>query len=513
MKDQAASLAESIFQPGRNCWRVEQADRISLIVDAALYFAALRKAIIEARSEILLVGWDFDFEIEMLPGESDEDGVAPDGYPNQLGPFLLEVIDRNPDLELYILKWNGALLAAPGRLLPSLSIWAASGDRIHFALDSHHPFGACHHQKIVVIDNSLAFCGGIDVTEERWDTPDHAPEDPRRTRRDGTLIGPWHDVTTAITGPAATALGDLSRMRWQRATGEELGTRPESGKRHWPDILGIDLEDAQLAIARTEPPYDGGPLVNEIEHLYLDAIRAAKRIIYIESQYLTAKRICRALCRRLRHEDGPEIVVINPEAARSAFEDAAMHTLRGRIIRRLRTCDKFGRFGIWNPVNAAGTPIYVHAKVLIVDDDLLRIGSSNLDNRSMGFDTECDIAVTGRQEDHAQVIARFRSRLLGEHLGVSPDTVEAAVEREGSYIAAIEALGRPTGRGLRRIEVLEETWFGSLMASTQMLDQRFYPGQRTSSGKGIRPRHLAVAAGVAGIGVLALLLWRRRRDR
>ena len=500
--DEAAATA--FFNPDRNCWRVRQADRLTLIVDGENYFAALRQVVRQARRELLLIGWDFDFEIEMLPGENDDDGNAPDGLPNQVGAFLEAVVEQSPDLHVYILKWNGAVIAAPGRLLSSAAVYVFSSDQIHFALDGHHPFGACHHQKIVVADNTFAFCGGIDVTENRWDTTDHLPGDPRRVDKHGTPLAPWHDATTALTGPVAEALGELARARWFRATGETL-TPPDSVTQSiWPDSLPIGAHQVEVAIARTEPPYGGDRLINEIECLFLDSIRVARETIYIESQYLTAQTLCDALHDRLSADDPPEIIIINPEAALSSFEDQSMHVLRGRVITRLQNVDHADRLRILTPVNSAGEPIYVHAKIMIVDDAILHIGSSNLNDRSMGFDTECDVAIQG----HADLISGFRDRLLSEYLDVSPARFTQTLEREGSVVAAIERLNAPQGRGLRPIKVLPETWMGKFLADTRLMDQRFDVRDNSNAGEGLRPRHLAMAsAGVAAVYV-AVKLWR-----
>ena len=504
----------SMFEAGSNCWRVEQAERVGLIVDAAEYFVRLRQALMAARRQVLLIGWDFDFEIEMMPGEGCEDGTAPDGMPNQLGDFIEAVVARTPELRLYMLKWNGAVLMAPGRILPTLALRIWGDERIRFALDGHHPFGACHHQKIVVVDDALAFCGGIDATEDRWDTPDHAPGDARRTRKDGSPSEPWHDATAALTGPVAGALGDLARMRWERATDETLEAPEGEPEACWPDGLPSAVRDVPVAVARTEPPYDGEPLVNEIERLYLDGIEAAREVIYLESQYFAAESVAEALGRRLREPGGPEIVVINPQKALSALEDRALHPLRGRILERLQAVDAEGRFRIWHPVNAAGEPIYVHAKVMVVDDRLLRLGSSNLDDRSMGFDTECDVAFEGRDSASRGAIETFRLRLLAEHLGVAQEDVARAWRDEGSLIAAIEALNAEEGRGLRAIERKPEGFVGRFLADTRLLDTRYHPGQSTTAGKGLRPRHLAAGLVVLGLAAAALYAWSRtgRRD-
>lgn len=100
---QSSNTPASIFRTDENCWRVARGDRMALIVDAADYFRALRKIILSVERELLFIGWDFDFEIEMLPGESDSDRLAPDGFPNQLGAFLEAAVERAPDLNVYLL--------------------------------------------------------------------------------------------------------------------------------------------------------------------------------------------------------------------------------------------------------------------------------------------------------------------------------------------------------------------------------------------------------------------------
>lgn len=497
--------SQSLFNDSTT-WRVARADRFGLIVDAADYFRVLREIFLGARQQLMLIGWDFDFELEMLPGESDENGNAPDGFPNQLGAFVEAVVEHTPELNVYLLKWNGAVLAAPGRLVPSLALSLFGGDRIHFALDGHHPFGACHHQKIVVADDALAFCGGIDATEDRWDTPEHLPNDPRRIRKDGTPSDPWHDATSAMSGPAAAAFGELSRRRWLRATGDEIEQPSDMSQSEWPDRLPVDAEGIDVGIARTEPPFDDAALVNEIEQLYLSGIKSAREYIYIESQYLAAETVCEALKSRLAEKDGPEIVIINPRDAESQLEDDAMHVLRERLVEELKRADHQNRFRIYFPVTEAGEPIYVHAKIMIIDDHLLRLGSSNLNNRSMGFDTECDVAI----EQPAQVIEGFRNRLIGEHLGQTPERVAEVMARTGSMIGMIETLNGKKGRGLRAVFRDTETVMGGFLANTRLLDPRYHLGEDTSTGRGIRPRHLALIAGGLGVAWMAWRKWGRR---
>jgi len=263
------------------------------------------------------------------------------------------------------------VLVAPGRILSAVKMASFGSDRIHFALDGHHPFGACHHQKIVTVDDGFAFCGGIDATENRWDTSEHLPGDPRRVDKHGALLPPWHDVTSATCGPVARALAELSRARWLRATGVELAAPNAARRSVWPEGLPVEAANVEVAIARTMPPFDDKPLINEVEELFLDTIRTARHAIYVESQYFAAEGLCNALEERLSETDGPEIIIVSPLKALSQFEDDAMNSLRDRIIDRLSAADHEDRFRIYYPVTTEDEPIYVHAKVMIVDSMIL----------------------------------------------------------------------------------------------------------------------------------------------
>lgn len=151
----------------------------------------------------------------------------------------------------------------------------------------------------------------------------------------------------------------------------------------------------------------------------------------------------------------------------------------------------------------------MHAKIMIVDDAVLHIGSSNLDDRSMGFDTECDVAIHG----HADLISGFRERLLSEHLGVSPLHFRETLGREGSVVATIARLNALKGRSLKPVQVLPETWVGKVLADTRLMDPRYVARESTTAGKGLRPRHIAVAAAGIAAGYVAVKLWRRGEGR
>ncbi|MBB3713856.1 phospholipase D1/2 [Limimaricola variabilis] len=442
-----------ILRPGETCWKMAQADRLAVIVDAADYFSVIREVVPQARQSVLFIGWDFDTRIELEPG-------APKGEaPNTLGAFLDWVAERTPGLQIHMLKWDlGALQTLARGSTPLMVADWFSHENIHMRLDHAHPSGAAHHQKIVVIDDALAFCGGIDITAARWDTREHRDAHPHRRRPTSKRhYGPWHDITTAVSGEAARALGELARDRWEAATGERLAA-PMPGEPIWPDRLSPVAVEQPVAISRTLPEYQGRAEVREIEALYLAIIRQAHHSLYIESQYFASQRIAEAMAARLQEPDGPEIVVINPHSAEGWLTAEVMGAARARLLKLVREADRYDRFRLYTPVAAEGTHIYVHAKVVVMDDRLLRVGSSNLNNRSMGFDTECDLSIEVDDASDPQLrasIVGLRNDLLAEHLGVPNATVEHRLdEMGGSLVRAIDSL-HGEGRSLVPFEPSE----------------------------------------------------------
>jgi phosphatidylserine/phosphatidylglycerophosphate/cardiolipin synthase-like enzyme len=451
---------------GRSCFRIETADRFSVIVDADDYFRHARSAMIAAKRRITLVGWDFDGRIEVGRGSRDEG-------PRNLGDFILWLVEKNPDLEIFLLRWDvGAVKTLfRGTTVFTLLNWMRH-PRIHTKLDGAHPTGSSHHQKIVVIDDCLAFCGGIDMTEDRWDTREHRFQDDRRKRPNGALYKPWHDATTAMTGSVAAAIAEICRERWKIAGGKKDLPPLDSMEACWPDDLPVQFSGVPVAVSRSAPELEGRPAVREIETLYLDQIARAKRFIYAESQYFASRRIAEAIARRLDEEDGPEIVILNPVTAQGWLEPVAMDSARAQLMEALRHRDQRGRFRLYHPFNEGDEAIYVHAKILIVDDRILRVGSSNMNNRSMRLDTECDVTVdvdmSGSDEDMA-IITAIRNDLLAEHLATTPEIVAATSEKTGSLIATIEAL-RGEGRSLRPFEPPELSAFTEWLADNEVLD-------------------------------------------
>lgn len=458
-------------ETGAHVWRLATADRAHVMIDAAGYFDSLRSAMMNARHRIMLIGWDFDTRIHLL-----RDGPPEDGLPTRLGDFILAIAKANPELEIRILKWDvGALkILGRGRSILDVLRWSLH-KRIHFKLDGAHPVGCSHHQKIVVIDDRFAVCGGIDMTRDRWDTRAHHDLDPQRKEPNGKPYGPWHDMTMLVEGEAAAALGELARNRWHAAGGERLDPLPErrGDETAWPEQVRAEFRDVRVGIARTRAGHKEHEEVREIEALSLALIARAKRFIYAESQYFASRKIAEAIARRLAEDDPPEIVLINPESADGWLESEAMDSARTRLLHAIGPADSGQRFRVYAPYAALGTPIYVHAKLMIVDDAVLRVGSANMNNRSLGLDSECDLYIDcalPQNDGCGDAIRALRVNLLAEHCGIADEEMAALLDRhDGSMHAAI-AEATHENRRLRPLALRELNAVERELADNEALD-------------------------------------------
>lgn len=464
-----AGEAPPILEPGRTCWRIADSGRLGVIVDAEDYFTVAKAAMRRAKRSIYLTAWDFDARVRLTPQ------LRRPHRPDRLGNLLNWLATSRPDLHIHVLKWDYAELFDLARWShPFLLRNWLTHRRLQYRLDGDHPTGACHHQKMLVIDDGVAFCGGLDITANRWDTRAHRGCEPLRRQPDGQFYEPFHDVMMAVDGDAARALGDLFRQRWRRATGEELAPPAPPPSDPWPPALIPLVRDVRVGIARTDPACNGRAAVREVEALHLEAIAQAKRSIYLESQYFASTAVAEALKARLAEADGPEIIVVNPARTTSWLENTVMLGARARIAQELRAVDRHGRFALY-AAKTDGGGITVHAKVMVVDDRLLRIGSANLNNRSMGLDTECDLALEAHPdapEDAAtrRAIAHTRDDLIAEHLGATAALVAGEIQRRGSLIDAIEALRRPDGRTLEPLFEPEPEWLAAAVAEARVFD-------------------------------------------
>ena len=462
---------EPSVEPG--VWRYARASRASVIVDAADYFAFMQEAMLKSRRRILLIGWDFDTRIHLQRGRRWWQRAWKRGYPARLGSFIAWLARHRKKLDIRILKWSVGALSTIGRasMWWDLARWVRHR-RINFRFDTAHPVGCTHHQKIAVLDNKVTVCGGIDMTDQRWDTREHKEDDPRRKTPHGRQYGPWHDAAMMMEGEIATALAELGDDRWTCAGGNCLPEVEEAPGSPWPEALEPQFENVEIGIARTRAAYRDWDAVNEIERLYLNQIGAAKRFIYAESQYFASRSIAEAIIARLQEDNPPEIVIVHPSHADGWLEQQAMDHARAELVRAIQEADAKGRFTIWSPLTGA-TPIYVHAKIMVVDDEVLRIGSANLNNRSMGLDSECDVFIDATRpgNEHAREgIAALRHSLLAEHCGLDPEEVPELLEKHGSMACLIDHACTEGGRNLVRYHPPELNDVEQKLAESALLD-------------------------------------------
>ena len=461
----------------KSVWRYAMATRAHVVVDVAAYFELMHEAMLRARQRIFLIGWDFDSRIRLAGGRRWWNLPRKERFPARLGGFFIWLVRRNPGLRIRILKWNfGALrYLLRGSMMLDLIRWYFHRG-IEFLFDAAHPLGCSHHQKIVVIDDRFAACGGIDMTSDRWDTPAHLHEDSRRRRPNGRLYGPWHDMSILLEGDAARVLANLGHERWRQAGGSALKPCEAQEESPWPDRLVAEFRDVEVGIARTRARFRNLAEQREVEALFLEHFARAKRFVYAESQYFASRSIAEAIAERLSEADPPEILIVTPLTADGWLAQAAMDAARVRLLHALAEKDHAGRFRIYAPLTSAGTGIYVHAKLMIVDDEVVRIGSANMNNRSMGLDTEADIFLDAARPGNGHIvpaITRLRHTMLAEHCGIEPELVAKLIARHGTMSAAIDAarsLNQGQGKRLEPFVLRPLTDTEKAMADSALLD-------------------------------------------
>jgi phospholipase D1/2 len=316
-------------------------------------------------------------------------------------------------------------------------------------------------------------------------------------------------------GDAALALAKLVRERWKYGAFERVPPLRPFGD-PWPAGIAPDLERIDVGIARTWPAIEDQDEIRECEALFFDSIERAERAIFIENQYLTATRLAERLARRMRENPKLEVVIISPRAPRSWLEGQTMRASLSRFMYPLQDPELRDRVALLYPqVRADGraSAIMVHSKIMIVDDVLLRVGSANLNNRSLGLDTECDLAFEAKTPDQRQAIARLRDRMLGHFCGAEPEEVAASLFRTGSLIATARSLRRG-GHSLEPVD-FDGATHESLSALAIVADPErpIVPPPVLQSLIGKRPRAQPVRrfAKVIGIGMAIaslILAWR-----
>ncbi len=433
------------WREGQHYYRRAGVEASAVLVDARSYYRAFYQAALRAERYLVIAGWQFDSEVALLRGPDAANAPLPVTFL----PFLSALCERRPELRIYLLAWDFSLVYALEReWMQRLRFAVGVPDGLRFEFDTHPLPRGSHHQKFVVIDGQMAFVGGMDICDARWDDRGHAVSDPLRVNVAGEPCRANHEVQAAVIGDVARDIAELFCARWQKACGEELSL-PEP-----PDTPAARFELAELTagdhlpitarevwLSRTGVEASGEP-VCEIRSAYCEALRTAERFVYVETQYFTSRSIAAALLERLRDRARPKlsIAVVLPRGADSGKEHFALGETQTAMLGALEETaraeghDLVFFCSVANDENAT----FIHSKVLIVDDAFLTIGSANLTERSMGADSE--LALIWRSNDDPALsadIARVRASLLAEHGARDPEELTGfdVLDRIRTWIA------------------------------------------------------------------------------
>jgi len=360
---------------------------LEVLIDGRQALDAMAEAVAGARSHVHISGWHLTpgFELTRGSGEKPLRGV------------LAELAER---VDVRVLLWAGAPLhvfTPARREVRAVRDELTRGTRVKCGLDDKERPMHCHHEKLVVVDGETAFVGGIDLTSlagDRFDTTDH----PMRGR-----LG-WHDAAAQLRGPAVADVANHFASRWQEVTGEGLAAAALPGE--------AGAVDVQVVRTMPERVYGFAPRGDfRILEAYVRALRSARRLVYLESQFLWSSQIVQILANKLREPptDDFRLVVMLPAKPNNGAD-----MTRGQLGVLAEADDGGERFlatTISARSGAVTGPLYVHAKIGIVDDAWLTIGSANLNEHSLFNDTEMNLVTC-----HPELARAVRLKLWSEHL-------------------------------------------------------------------------------------------------
>lgn len=462
-----------ILVPGRTCGDTFTTEHAGVLVDGEDYYRAVYRALCHASYHVLIAGWQLDTDVPLLRG-ADAEGAP---YPVELLPLLNALCDERPELHVYVLAWDHSLLLLLERQpLQELAFRRQNRDQIHVNYDDFHPIGASHHQKVVVVDRAIAFVGGMDLCKSRWDTREHRATDDRRAGRFGRGYAPYHDVQGFVTGDAVDCLIEYFEHRWTRSKhGGELVV-PEVPRTTIAIEPTAEVVAPTIGVTRTIPRIPGEleDGIEELRELHVAAIAAARRLIYLENQYYTSDDVTAALIARMRLAaragEPLEIVIVLPVHATALKERIALGLRQSFLLRQLvdeaaRTGNRLGVYYSAASGDDGDVPIYIHAKILVVDDRFLLVSSANTINRSMGLDSELGLA--WEADAPTDAIRDARAELLAHLAGASREDVLTV----DGLVARLDALA-DAGRGRLRRHPMDEQdgLLGKLLPGDLALD-------------------------------------------
>ena len=386
--------------------------RVELLVDGADALPRMVEAIAAAARHVHIAGWFFSPDFRMGSG----------------GPTLRDLLAETAErVDVRVLAWAGAplpLFHPDRREVQRMRDALISGTRISMALDARERPMHCHHEKLVIVDDEIAFVGGIDLTSFEGQRLDHSNH-PQRDE-----LG-WHDACFRLEGPLAGDVASHFLLRWRDIADDD----PPEPRR--PAVRDDGVE-AQLVRTVPEHVYTGLPLGEfSIVESYLRAVRSAEQFIYLESQFLWSPELVAELRRKLLQPPSQafRVVVVLPVHPNNGTDDT-----RGQLgvlvdaAKRGGDETRFVACTLYQP-GPGGEPVYVHAKVGIVDDRWLTVGSANLNEHSFFNDTEVNVVLRDER------IARdARLRLWSEHLELPVGEID------GDPARVVDTLWRPLAK-------------------------------------------------------------------
>ncbi|HLL21633.1 MAG TPA: phospholipase D-like domain-containing protein [Kofleriaceae bacterium] len=437
--------------PGLSCAEMFPDTRSGVLVDGRTFYKAVYEACCQAEHTILMTGWQFASKVELVRG----DDATTCELPTTFVDFLRALCEKKPQLHIYLLAWDSsAVFTFEREPLQRLKFQLRGHERIHWKMDNKHPRGASHHQKLIVVDRAIAFVGGMDVCNSRWDDRDHSADSNVRCegRRRYT---PYHDVQAYVTGAPVDTLRRWFCDRWQLATREDLclAEVPQSDVTIRPTF---DVTAPTVALTRTWPRMQDPPAapIRELYELHVRAIAQAERVIYFENQYLSSDEIADALERRMLASSDPplEIVFVLPSQSAGFKERISIGVYQAKLLERLgevaaRTGHHLGVYYSCACGQKGEVPVFIHAKVLAVDDRFLLVSSANTSNRSMGFDTELGLAWEAPQPTAS--LRRARVDLMAEHAGLDADEATARLADPTNLVPRLDELAQAKHHKLR----------------------------------------------------------------
>ncbi|HUS67893.1 MAG TPA: phospholipase D-like domain-containing protein [Kofleriaceae bacterium] len=444
--------ASELLVAGDTCATVVTAPRSGLLVDGRDFYSALYHALSRARKSIFMAGWQFASNVELLRGE-DAAGAA---LPTDFIGFLRALCERNPELEIHLLAWDASpVFAFERQPLQKLTFHWRGHKRIHFLMDNCHPAGGSQHQKLVTVDRSIAFVGGMDICTGRWDDRAHEADDPRRVNG-RKPYHPYHDVQAYLTGDAVDVLRAWFADRWRLAGCAALGSL-DAPREEVPIEPTLEIDAPAIGLSRTWPEMEACPLpqTRELRNLHLRALDTAERLIYIENQYVSCDEIERVLVQRMERVGAPklDIVIVLPDKSAGFKERVSIGVYQAKIMRTLgEAAARHGHhLGVYYQAarKADGTdvPVFIHAKVLAVDDRFLLVSSANATNRSMSFDSELGVAWEDRVPNRS--IRRARVELMREHAGLGAEEAVRVLQSPDGLVDRLDALAHARTHRLR----------------------------------------------------------------